>query len=696
MKIIQLIIIVSIFSLTGCIKDDFNQTETPQGNSDVFSFLFETTAEKSFAIQFNDNSGSAMNQVTFEVYDQDPYLDQNGNTTSRINPEHMVFKGNSGQQGKVEFSLQLPLTVETIYVVPYMIGLQAVYPVEVGVAQTTAIIAPPRRDESYKSAHAGPVSKPSTKSISTIGFFTLGTWDNQGQPDYLDPEGDYISDDFLADINASLPEQQPLPQTHPQYLAEGIETNLVLEEMCEIWVTFVHEGAGWTNTLGYYTYPVDDPPESTDDLMDKTIIFPNASYLGSGGKLQSGDKVKLKYYDFETEMFTDTFPSNIVVGWFLIGGGWQHKYVTNGYITHYSNYNLNEEPDDENKKHNVLLYDEERELFLVGFEDMERDGTCDEDFNDAVFYATANPIEAVSTGNVQIIDDPEDTDGDGVSDVFDEYPEDPERAYNYYYPSTGSHASLAFEDLWPARGDYDFNDLVVDYQFQTVANAANNVVEIKPQFILRAIGAGFHNGFGFSIGIDPSDVSSVAGQQLNNNLINLNGNGTEANQSDAVIMVFDDAYDVLDFTAGGTFINTVPGDAYSNPQTINMLISFTEPLDLNYLGTAPYNPFIFVNGDRSVEVHLPGSAPTDLVDVTLFGTGQDESNPATGRYYFSSQDYPWAVNIPVSFQYPEEKVRITDAYLKFGDWASSNGYNYMDWYLENTGYRNDSKIYNNN
>ena len=116
------------------------------------------------------------------------------------------------------------------------------------------------------------------------------------------------------------------------------------------------------------------------------------------------------------------------------------------------------------QQHNVLLYDEQNSLFLVGFEDIRRDDIpfqCDQDFNDAILYFSSNPITAISTENVNPIDQPIDQDGDGVSDVYDEYPSDPLLAYNNYYPSENAYGTFSFEDNWPDLGDYDFNDLVL-------------------------------------------------------------------------------------------------------------------------------------------------------------------------------------------------------------------------------------------
>ena len=55
-----------------------------------------------------------------------------------------------------------------------------------------------------------------------------------------------------------------------------------------------------------------------------------------------------------------------------------------------------------------------------------------------------------------------DTDNDGVADEDDDYPSDPYRAYNNYYPAQGVYGTVAFEDNWPNKADYDFNDLVVN------------------------------------------------------------------------------------------------------------------------------------------------------------------------------------------------------------------------------------------
>jgi LruC domain-containing protein len=123
------------------------------------------------------------------------------------------------------------------------------------------------------------------------------------------------------------------------------------------------------------------------------------------------------------------------------------------------------------------------------------------------------------------------------------------------------------------------------------------------------------------------------------------------------------------------------------------VITFKQPVSRSELGTAPYNPFIFVNRERGREVHLPGGVPTDLAKTGLFGTGDDDTNLASGKTYLTKNNLPWCINIPESFNYPVEKVPINQAYLNFNKWVESGGAQFTDWYKSKSGNRADSKIY---
>jgi len=296
--------------------------------------------------------------------------------------------------------------------------------------------------------------------------------------------------------------------------------------------------------------------------------------------------------------------------------------------------------------------------------------------------------------NYQVQSSAPDQDGDGIPDSQDAYPQDPARAFNNYFPSAG-YGSLAFEDLWPGLGDYDFNDLVLDYQFKTITSGTNLVTEVYATFIVRAIGAGLNNGFGFELPgstILNNDVT-VTGYDLRENYIDLKANGTENNQSKVIVIVMDNVNKIMP-SPTGFGVNVNPDDPFVTPDTIVVTMAFvpnkytTSNLDLIH-----FNPFLIINGERGREIHLPDYPPTSLADQSIFKTGQDDSDPATGKYYKTKSNLPWAINIAGSYQYTIERIQITRGYLKFADWAQSSGTLYPDWYLDQAGYRNTSVIY---
>jgi len=296
-----------------------------------------------------------------------------------------------------------------------------------------------------------------------------------------------------------------------------------------------------------------------------------------------------------------------------------------------------------------------------------------------------------------------DADGDGVADSEDDYPEDAYRAYNNFYPSASTFGTLAFEDNWPARGDYDMNDVVVDYRLKTVTNALNQVVETIGYYKLRASGASFRNGFGFKLdNIVANKVIEVIGYETApDGIFSVAGNGLEEGQTDATVIVFDNFYRVMAYPGSGTGINTTPGAAVAPDHEITVTITFMNegvaasggPVLLTELPFSAFNFFIVSRQIRGREIHLPGYEPTDLIDVTYFGQDQDDTQPSIGKYFKTENNLPWAINVLQGFDYPIEKTPIDEAYLHFVEWAQSGGVLFPFWFGNDPGYRDSSKIY---
>lgn len=274
------------------------------------------------------------------------------------------------------------------------------------------------------------------------------------------------------------------------------------------------------------------------------------------------------------------------------------------------------------------------------------------------------------------------------------------------FPLEQYEGSLAYEDLYPGKGDSDFNDLVLNYDFKISKNNQEVVQSITATFVIRAFGASTHNGFGFTLPtVDPNDIISVSGFDVtNNNVFSIAGNGLENGQSKATVIVFDDAYRVMPTTGGGTGANTQLAYGYTEPVTVVVEIDFdntNNPMTFSELNIGTFNPFMIVGtavngapGLRGREIHLPNYEPSDLFDNSYFQSVSDDSSPSEGRYFVTANNLPWAINITEEFLWAIEFEDITKAYNMFADWAQNNGTIFPDWYKNNTGYRNNSFIYN--
>jgi LruC domain-containing protein len=257
---------------------------------------------------------------------------------------------------------------------------------------------------------------------------------------------------------------------------------------------------------------------------------------------------------------------------------------------------------------------------------------------------------------------PTDTDGDGVPDNLDAYPTDPTRAFNSWYPNETDFASYAFEDLWPAYGDYDCNDLVMNFNYKIVTNAQNKVVDLIAKFKIKAAGASFDNGFGVSFNTSPENMESITGCIKVANSVSINAKGYENGHPVNLVIIPVDAVNTL---LGGSIINTIHGGFTIQTQIQTVTIHFGTPQA--DIGTPPYNPFIFINQDRGKEVHLKDHPPTALANPVWFGTANDGSDPSKGWYYRSTTALPWAMEVPVDFDYPIEYVDILQAHLHLAE-----------------------------
>lgn len=237
------------------------------------------------------------------------------------------------------------------------------------------------------------------------------------------------------------------------------------------------------------------------------------------------------------------------------------------------------------------------------------------------------------------------------------YNEDEE--YDLTYSGT-----LTFEDQWPSEGDYDMNDVIMEYKSTVYRKVkGNKVFKTVDRFTPVHNGGTYTCGFGYQLSTSKPAKSITISQDSPQSA------RVETSQAKPVIILFDDVKDVL----GQTFTITTELNDESEREIV-----------------PPYNPFIFVNDrEEGREIHMVNYLPTDKAEPSLFNTASDASNPDGGVYYvarYTDKDgltlMPFGINLPrlTNFNIPTESVKIYDTYPGFIDWVKSKGTKNPDWY----------------
>lgn len=262
-------------------------------------------------------------------------------------------------------------------------------------------------------------------------------------------------------------------------------------------------------------------------------------------------------------------------------------------------------------------------------------------------------------------------------------PEQPDIEDNTVY-------TYAFEDQWPAYGDFDMNDVVVSINKMT---ATNDNKKLTIQGNIHAVGANRKTGVGIQI------------LNVSNNGVILNGkvqSGTpvfESGQSNPVVILATNAHKYCSPNIADdnfTFYNTIPStDSRYNGDGAEFEIAITfstaeeaikamniKNLDVFIISKEPQG-----NVGRT-EVHMANYAPTSLGATALFGMGNDASadnsilNVSQKGYYISTEGLAWGICIPGTkvWKWPKEYKIITDVYPGFKNWVINGGkIEDLDW-----------------
>ncbi len=293
-----------------------------------------------------------------------------------------------------------------------------------------------------------------------------------------------------------------------------------------------------------------------------------------------------------------------------------------------------------------------------------------------------------------------DTDGDGIADLIDDYPSDRGKAFHFAFPNGSGNTkstlspvywgTWCFEDLWPSMGDFDMNDLVINYQWEVTTDASHFVQTITGHFKVKAAGSceAWRHGVGIVLnGVPANQVQTVTGYNLETgSYIQLNAKGIEPdaagnNAKPAVVIPFDNFDNVIQNPTSGFFntLSTIPCGTSTEQEMLITLVNPTTVTDVAII-IGNFDPFMIRNRTRNFEIHRADYQPTSYADLSNFGKGDDNSRPSEGKWYRTHENLPWALDIPVDFNYPAEYISIVDAYPEFKGWAQSGGTANQAWY----------------
>ncbi len=274
-----------------------------------------------------------------------------------------------------------------------------------------------------------------------------------------------------------------------------------------------------------------------------------------------------------------------------------------------------------------------------------------------------------------------DLDGDGLFDDFDVSPTNPDVSVLVGSSSvidnlksaqgrnTSTSSYVIFEDLWPSKGDYDFNDLVAKTTFSWTRGKGNYIEEINVVCNVEWIGAGLELGLGFEL----FEAKGTNLYYLGDVIADIQG----AENDDAVrngVIAFSRVQDV------GT-------------SEIEFNITLREKQFKEFV----FVPYLFRTNDPGHQVRPFGAPPTQSQDLSMFRSyddaspnswsweeGKKFSYPLKGNeaFYRTREIYPWGIEFISSkkFQPCKESINILNEYPTFKDWAESGGKNAKDWY----------------
>ena len=594
-----MVIVVGISSCVDSDKDLYQEAPGAEINTSNFSTIQKVQVEIDYS-----NSES---RVPFSIYDGNPLIE--GENTTILKENVQALDGAwTDEQGKFTATVELPAYVSNVYIVSTSPFARQAIPGKIvnGVLKVSDTDEQLTTRASYRES-----TRFDRNRFNNLGWNTnLGSFDDRsGVIDYAykgnDPKLTLSKSEMnelrttvskVLNTLGSCPEEY---RTQADLYVEEDETAVVL--------TALRGWTCWNSSLGYYYYRYDQAPASLKDVK-VYAVFPNTQMTWNNGSLQAspqgikeGTAVQLKYFDDPEYPKGKNFPKGYYIGFILACNAW------NTYFTGFNSYTLTEGFYASSTKGfstkvnsgidvRTAMFKDKNSNIAIAFEDF----MDDQNFTDVVFSLKANP----EITNVPPVDED----------------------LNTTIEKTGVYA---FEDEWPKAGDYDMNDVLVQYTYQKVFNIFNEI--LSESFTFKTLynkSTVFTNGLGFILSNEGNaqSIEYFIRKENEKDFTVASGADKFTRESNAIILT-----DNVKTNPNAEYKVTFKyGDKNSNKKQETSIDAFI------------YRPS--KEGNR-LEVHCPMKKPTSKVDTSLFGQYEDCSKPNEGIYYVSNQEniYPFAL-----------------------------------------------------
>lgn len=244
-------------------------------------------------------------------------------------------------------------------------------------------------------------------------------------------------------------------------------------------------------------------------------------------------------------------------------------------------------------------------------------------------------------------------------------------------PSADQYNIVAYEDLYPRQGDYDFNDLVVAYNYALGVNAKNEVERMSGQAYILARGAAFTHDWTLTLNLPGAKpvLKSTSCETLGYKSF-ASGASTsreiEVDEGGCAVKV---SGSTLNWSAFTDSVNLFPANLADNRKANQPF--FTD----NWFVT-----------DKTPAVKQPKATFTVVFETPIplaqFGTEDpwirvirsDNSTAVIRLSLRDSNNFPYVMLMPTTWQWPVERVPMNEAYPDFLEFVKSSGAQKSNWH----------------